>query len=215
MVHWMMTPLVLFGGTFDPVHLGHLQSALDVCEHLQLNRIDLVPNGQPPHRQATGASAQQRLEMLELAVVGYDKLVIDRREVQRQGNSYMIDTLQELRQLHGPYQAFILCMGSDAVVQLTSWCRWQELSDYTNLLILQRPGMKSSPNLELMSWQWCDDACQLRHWSAGYFSSITLGQYDIAATNIRTSIASGQTLAEHWLAPEVATYIAEHRLYKD
>ncbi len=210
-----MTPLVLFGGTFDPVHLGHLKSALDVCEHLQLSQIHLVPNGQPPHRQATGASSQQRLEMLELAVVGYDRLVIDLREVQRQGNSYMIDTLQELRQLHGPHQAFILCMGNDAVMQLTSWNRWQQLSDYTNLLILQRPGMKSSANLELMSWQRCDDPSQLMHWSAGYFSSITLGQYDIAATNIRTSIASGQSLPEHWLTPAVATYIAEHRLYKD
>lgn len=210
-----MTPLVLFGGTFDPVHLGHLKSALDVCEHLQLSQIHLVPNGQPPHRQATGASSQQRLEMLELAVVGYDRLVIDLREVQRQGNSYMIDTLQELRQLHGPHQAFILCMGNDAVMQLTSWNRWQQLSDYTNLLILQRPGMKSSANLELMNWQRCDDPSQLMHWSAGYFSSITLGQYDIAATNIRTSIASGQSLPEHWLTPAVATYIAEHRLYKD
>ncbi len=213
----MTSPVVLLGGTFDPVHHGHLQSAVDVCEYLHVNQINLLPNGEPPHR-TTGASAKQRLAMLELAVSRYDKLVIDSREIQRQGNSYMIDTLQELRQLHGSHQSIILCLGSDAFAGLAGWYRWRQLLDYAHLLILQRPGMKSTTDLALVHWHHlhrCDDARQLAHWPTGYISSITLGQYEVAASTVRTIISRGQTLAEGWLTSEVAAYVAEHRLYKD
>jgi nicotinate-nucleotide adenylyltransferase len=218
MVSWMTVPLVLFGGTFDPVHCGHLQLAIDICEYLQLNQINLVPNGQPAHRQLTGASAQQRLEMLELAVAGYNKLVIDSREIQRQGNSYMVDTLQELRQLNGPYQTIILCLGSDAFASLTGWYQWQLLLDYANLLILQRPRTKWTTNTELTDWYHlyrCDDPLQLIRWPAGYISSVMLGQYHISATSVRTSVARGQALVTGWLTPAVAKYVAEHHLYMD
>lgn len=214
-----MLPLVVLGGTFDPIHRGHLQSAMDICYRLELDSITLMPNGQPAHRQATETTPQQRLDMLQLAIADHHNLCIDHREMERQGASYTLDTLLELRQQHGDERPIIFCLGSDVFAGLPSWGQWQQLPNHAHLLILQRAKFDWPTDANLIHWynqHRCDDFRQLMRQPAGCICSVTLGQYNISATQVRNSIASGQSAtSKGWLTPAVAAYVAAHNLYTD
>jgi nicotinate-nucleotide adenylyltransferase len=134
----MKRATAVFGGTFDPVHYGHLRAAAEVSEKLDVSDFRLLPAGQPPHRNHTGAEAYHRLAMLELALAPYPDLTVDEREVRRRGPSYMVETLASIRREVGQAPV-ILCLGQDAANKLEGWHRWRELFDLAHLVVMKRP----------------------------------------------------------------------------
>ena len=135
----------VLGGTFDPVHIGHLRGALEVAEMMELDELRLTPNARPPHRDTPQVSAHDRLAMVQCAVEGVATLVVDARELQRDKPSYTIDTLELMRaELAADDQLFLL-LGWDAFCGLPTWHRWEELLQHCHILVLQRPDADSEP----------------------------------------------------------------------
>lgn len=202
----------IFGGTFDPVHYGHLRSALEAKEIFGLVEIRLILSAKPPHRQTPHASIGMRLEMLELAVKKQPGFIIDTREIARPGISYMATTLESLRQ-EFPEQPLLLFIGSDAFNQLTGWYQWQRLFDFAHIVVLTRP----SYAVEQLDDFYADRQTTYKQDLSGqlagklYFQPIT--QLDISATAIRNMIANGQN--PRFLLPDtVIAYIKQHQLYQ-
>ncbi len=207
--------LAIFGGTFDPVHFGHLRPALEVAETLNLEEMRLVPARVPPHRGDPGVSAEHRLAMLELALAGQERLVIDRRELSREGPSYTVDTLVSLRAEY-PDHALALVLGEDAFASLSRWHRWKELTELAHLVVMTRPGARRvlDAALEDLSAR-CrvPDADALRQARAGGLLVAEVTPLAISASGIRELIAAGRD--PRWLAPDaVLDYIREHGLYR-
>ena len=204
----------IFGGTFDPVHYGHLRAALESMERLQLQDFRLLPAGTPPHRASTFASADHRLAMLKLALSRYPELQVDDREVRREGSSYMVDTLGEIRREEG--EAPILMMiGQDAANVLDQWYDWQKLFDLAHLVIMRRPESKhiySGALFEQVQPRLANDPDQLRKTPAGLILPLEVTQLAISSTEIRRQIHAG--LSPRFLLPDsVIEYILEHGLY--
>ena len=175
----------IFGGTFDPVHYGHLRSALEVKEIFGLEEVRFIPSAKPPHRQTPKASAALRLAMLKLAIEDQAGFVADTREIDREGPSYMVLTLESLRR-DFPRQALLLFIGGDAFKQLTDWYQWQRLFDYAHVVILNRPGYALPPLVDFYKLRLVENKESLTRSLSGslYFQEIT--QLDISATAIRT-----------------------------
>jgi nicotinate-nucleotide adenylyltransferase len=189
----------LLGGTFNPVHIGHLRAALEVAEFMLLDELRLIPSARPPHRDTPQASAEQRLAMVELAVAGEARLTVDDRELRRDKPSYTVDTLESLRaELAAGDQLFLL-LGWDAFCGLPSWHRWQELLEHCHLLVLQRPDADSDP-LSLEG-------------PGGQISFIWQTPLAISATQIRHLLATGRS-ARYLLPDAVLAYIQAHDLYR-
>ena len=209
-------PLALLGGTFDPVHYGHLRCAEQARRELSLEYLYLLPAGQPPHRGAPRASVAQRLEMLALARAEFPRLLIDDRETRRAGPSYMVDTLQELRSMH-PDRPLLLLIGQDAANQLHSWHRWRRLFDLAHIVILTRPAahIDYEPDLaEQVALRAVNGARDLSASPAGAILQLDVEPVDVSATAIKRRIRSGKT--PRGLLPEpVLAYITENRLYLD
>jgi len=129
----------VFGGTFDPVHYGHIRPALSVKQALGLSELRFIPNRIPPHRAKPWLSAEQRLALLHTAVDGIEGVVVDERELQREGPSYMVDTLASLHDEH-PDEGLCLIIGMDAFLDIDRWYQWQRLFDYALLVVTHRPG---------------------------------------------------------------------------
>jgi len=129
----------VFGGTFDPVHYGHIRPALSVKQALGLSELRFIPNRIPPHRARPWLSAGQRLALLHTAVDGIEGVVVDERELQREGPSYMVDTLASLHDEH-PDEGLCLIIGMDAFLDIDRWHQWQRLFDYALLVVTHRPG---------------------------------------------------------------------------
>lgn len=191
----------VFGGTFDPVHYGHLRPALEVMEALALREMRLVPVGEPPHREMPIANGKQRETMLR-AAIGSDSpgLVVDNRELKRPGPSYMVDTLASMR-AELSTEPLCLVLGMDAFLQLNSWHRWQEILGLAHLVITHRPGWQFDPALESMPSEltrlWHEH--RVRHASlleqepAGKVLTLAVTQLDISATRIRDLIRAGNS----------------------
>ena len=128
-----LAPLGVFGGTFNPVHYGHLRSALELVERLQLEQLRLMPSAVPPLRELPSCAAEHRAAMVELAVAGEPRLVCDVRELRRSGKSYTIDSLTELREELGAQRSVCMIMGCDAVLDITAWYRWQDLLELAHI----------------------------------------------------------------------------------
>jgi len=211
-----MSPLVFMGGTFDPVHNGHLRTALELQQWLGVERVCLIPSGEPVHRKTPGCSAAERLAMVQLAVADEPALCADAREVEADEPSYSLLTLQSLRQSRGPACSIIMTMGMDAFQTLESWHRWQSLLDYAHILVIARPGYAVadlSPGLQVFLQQHgCCDHTALLQQPAGLVCIQELTPLGISATQIRRLIASGQS--PRYLLPEpVWHYIRQHQLY--
>jgi len=202
----------IYGGTFDPVHFGHLRTALEVKEMLQLDEVRLIPCSQPPHRDQPSTPATMRLQMLQLAIAGQTGLQVDDRELSRPGYSYMVDTLRSLRQeLAG--RTLLLLMGVDAFNGLTSWHRWQQLFDYAHIMVMTRPGYPLPELDSFMMARQIQSIEPLRRQSAGYLYFQPVIQLDISASKIRHQIA--QQLSVDFLLPEpVIQFIKQHNLYQ-
>ncbi len=204
----------IFGGTFDPVHYGHLRAALEAMERLHLQDFRLLPAGTPPHRANTFASADHRLAMLKLALSRYPELQVDDREVRREGSSYMVDTLSEIRREEG--EAPILMMiGQDAANVLDQWYDWHKLFDLAHLVIMRRPESKhiySGALFGQVQPRLVNDPDQLLESPAGLILPLEVTQLAISSTEIRRQIHAG--LSPRFLLPDsVIEYILEHGLY--
>ncbi|WP_411726836.1 nicotinate-nucleotide adenylyltransferase [Methyloglobulus sp.] len=202
----------IFGGTFDPVHYGHLRSALEVKEIFGLDEVRLIPSSQPPHRNLPHAPAKLRVQMLKLAIENQPGLIIDTREIDRVGTSYMVITLESLRQ-EFPDQPLLLFIGSDAFNQLTCWYQWQRLLDFVHIIVLTRPGFTVRQLDDFFAARQIANKQDLSEQLAGklYFQPIT--QLDISATAIRNMIANERNPG--FLLPDaVIAYIKQHQLYQ-
>jgi nicotinate-nucleotide adenylyltransferase len=209
-------PIGVFGGTFNPVHYGHLRSALELVELLGLAQLRLMPCAVPPHREAPSCSAQHRAAMVELAVSGESSLVCDARELQRAGKSFTIDSLVELRDELGSERGLCLVMGCDAVLDITSWHRWEELLAWAHIVVMARPGWHLPAVGEVADWMAAHalgDAGQLRERPAGGVLVVELRPLEISYTEIRELLGVGRSI--RYLLPEpVLDYIEAHGLYR-
>ena len=134
----MSGSLAVYGGTFDPVHYGHLRSAIEIRQALRVDTMCLVPSYLPPHRQQPDSTPEQRLEMLRLAIDGHAELRIDNREIKRKGPSFMVETLESIRQDVGPDASLSLVLGSDAFAIFSEWRRWEDITEIAHLVVLER-----------------------------------------------------------------------------
>jgi nicotinate-nucleotide adenylyltransferase len=205
----------VFGGTFNPVHYGHLRSALELVERLQLEQLRLMPSASPPHRDAPECSAERRVAMVELAVSGESRLVCDAREMQRPGKSYTIDSLIELRGELGAQQGLCMVLGCDAVQEIATWHRWQELLDWAHIVIIARPGWQLPRAGELAQWlkaHQLESPELLRQRPCGGIVIEELRPLAISSTEIRDLLASGRS-ARYLMPQSVLDYIQTHTLY--
>lgn len=206
----------LFGGTFDPVHFGHLRAAIEVREKLQPEDFRLLPAGTPAHRSHTFASAQHRLAMLELALPDSADLTVDDREVKRDGFSYMVDTLGEVRK-EEPDANLLLMIGQDAANRLDEWHEWRRLFDLAHLVIMRRPHSRygySGALSEELEPRLIKRVKDLSMQQAGLVLPVEITQLAISSTDIRRRISHG--LSTRFLLPDpVIGYIQTHGLYQN
>lgn len=208
-------PVAVLGGTFDPVHFGHLRVGWEVAEHLDCE-VHMMPSSTPPHRPQPGASAEHRAAMLSLALKGQKRLVLDRRELDRPGYSYSVDTLHEMRQELGPDRSLIFVMGADAFRALPQWHRWRELTDLAHLVAMTRPRQrldKLDPALhEAMTGRWTGLVERMRDEPAGRVMVLRVTPLAISSSLIRGSLAAGRS--PRFLSPQpVLDYARSHGLY--
>ena len=201
----------IYGGTFNPVHYGHLRTALEVSEIFELHELRLVPCAQPVHRSEPEVSAADRLQMLEMAISDYPSLSCDTRELERAGPSYMVDTLATIR-AEIAESPLLLFIGTDAFNGLTDWYRWQALFEYAHIVVMTRPGYKPDMQLDFFVDKQVNDRQSLKSCPGGkiYFQRVT--QLDISASFIRQTIAAKKNIS--FLLPEsVIEYIRAKQLY--
>ncbi len=204
----------VFGGTFDPIHYGHLRSALDVQQALGLRQVRFIPSFIPPHRAKPGASALQRLDMLQLAIVDQPGFVVDTRELDRGGPSYMVDTLASLRDELGD-EPIALILGQDAFAKLDRWHQWRRINELAHVVVVSRPGgtlPQTGPLAELLAQRRCDQLALLQEHSAAKLWVQEVTSLDISATKIR---ALAKQSGFRFLTPEpVREYIEAQGLYR-
>ncbi|TCD22792.1 nicotinate-nucleotide adenylyltransferase [Pseudomonas sp. IC_126] len=205
----------VLGGTFDPVHIGHLRGAVEVAEALGLDEVRLVPNFRPPHRETPNSSAQDRLAMVRLAARELPLLKVDSRELERDKPSYTLDTLESLREEMEADDQLFLIMGWDAFCGLPSWHRWDELLDHCHVLVMQRPDADSeAPEAlrDLLAARNVNDPLALAG-SSGQIAFVWQAPLGVSATRIRQFLASGRSV--RFLVPDaVLAYINAHGLYR-
>jgi len=212
-----MPPIGVFGGTFDPIHFGHLRLAEEMADALGLNRVLIIPAGQPPHRGAPRTAATHRLDMVRRAIVGNPRFVADAREVQRPQPSYTVDTLTALRAELGGAQPLWLLLGADAFLDLPSWHEWRRLFELANIAVAERPGarlMQSDAIMEPLKSEMSQRQVTVGT-PTGPAGSVLLRAtppLDISATAIRDILAR-QGSARYLLPDAVLDYIHEHQLY--
>ncbi len=188
------TAIGILGGTFDPVHHGHLRLALELHELLRLSEVRLIPLANPPHRQQPSSSAEARLEMLQAAVKNEPALRIDRREIDRGGNSYTVDTLTSLR-TEMPGAPICLILGMDAFAGLPGWKRWEDLCTLAHLVVAHRPGVSPPGDLRiqgLLAERLIDTPEALHQSPTGYIYLASLPLLDISSSRIRAYLAQGR-----------------------
>lgn len=216
----MSAPVALLGGTFDPVHLGHLHLAEDVRRALHLPQVRLVPAGDPPHRGGPRASAADRLAMLRLAVRDFPGLAVDPREIERGGKSYTVLTLEELR-AEDPRRPVLLLLGADAFHGLPTWHRWEDVFRLAHLVVAARPGVDLESDMpDTLAAQWrarrVGDPAPLFATPAGAIYVQPVVPHPMSATAIRMQLARGEpgrADVVQLLPPAVLAYIDRHHLY--
>jgi len=207
----------VLGGTFDPIHFGHLRTALDVTESLNLEQLRFIPCGEPPHRELPHASATQRLAMVKMAIADESRFFADEREIKRGGPSYMVETLESLRGELGEMQSLGLIVGLDAFAALDGWHRWQDLIGLAHLIVMTRPGWSmddiKSPALQgLVSEHRSNDpeGCNKQATGCVIFSPVT--ELNISSTGIRRQLQSGEDV-RYLLPDSVLELIQQQHIY--
>ena len=198
----MVTSIGVYGGSFDPVHFGHLRTALEVRSQLGLDELRFIPTGDPPHKAGPKALAFERIKMLELAIAGNPGFVIDPREIERQTTSYTIDTLLELQSEY-PDALLTMVIGTDQFSVFDTWHRWQDLLKLAHLAVMERPG---EPLSEFAK-------SQLSGENAARITLCPVTQLDISSTGIRNALQQG-TDVQFLLPYAVRQYMNEKSLYQ-
>ena len=197
----------IYGGSFDPVHLGHLKTATSLKTELKLDHLFLLPCCEPVHKDGLQYSTNDRLKMLNLALENFSSLEIDSREIHRGGGSYMIDTLRELKQIYRDV-SICLIIGMDSYLKIKTWKEWQEYSKLVHLIVLKRHGFDLTDS-SLDSFHNIKEASQLKFELNGllYFSNCP--KINISSSDIRTRIAAKQNL-DDLLPQSVISYLGLH-----
>jgi len=207
---------VLYGGTFDPVHYGHLAIARAARDALDCD-IHMMPAADPPHRAPPGANAEARVAMLQLAIADEPWLLLDRRELERGGRSWSIDTVRGLRAQLGDDAPIALLVGADSFIGLPTWKAWRSLLDATHFIVAERPGNPLDDALpaelaEAMAGRWTDSVDELGQSPSGRVLRLRQPLHAHSATDLRRRIASGLPW-RHLLPPRVADYVVANDLY--
>ena len=199
------------GGTFDPIHFGHLRPALEVMNALSLDEVRFVPAYQPVHRDSPSATAQQRCEMVQLAIQNQPNFVLDTVEVNRGGPSYMVDTLAELKQQNKD-AGLVLMMGTDAFAKFDGWHDWQRILTLANIVVTHRPGEPVPREGEMgriFDQHWVPHlTCE-----SGQIVDQPITQLDLSATALRSYLQNGDSV-DYLMPAVVADYIKQHQLYQ-
>ena len=208
---------LIYGGTFDPIHVGHLALACQTARLLATD-VHLLPSADPPHREPPGARAEDRAAMVALAIAEQPALHLDRRELDRPGPSYMVDTLISYRDQWGADQPLALLLGADAFAGLPGWSRWRHLFDLAHLVIAPRPAwpLDRLPDVlrDACAGRWLATVEGLQTRPAGGLFRLPLTvEYLESATEVRRRIAEGGDWRALVPIP-VADYIDRHRLYR-
>lgn len=191
----------IYGGSFDPVHLGHLRSGLEVSAQHRLDELRLLPSGNPPHRARAQVTNMQRLQMLQYALADTEGIVIDDRELERESTSYTIDTLEAI-QAENPRAELTLIIGMDQFSAFDTWHRWQELLQRVELVVMERPGEAMSGSARQLM------ASPLKE----RISVVAVTQMDISSSRIRKDLQAGLDI--RFLVPHaVRDYILSQQLY--
>lgn len=211
-----MNPIGVFGGTFDPIHYGHLRTAFELLNSLGLSEVRFIPCGTPPHRVTPQADAATRLAMVKAATDGQPGFNVDDREMRREGPSYSVDTLLSLRSEH-PHRSLCLIIGMDAFLGLPRWHHWREIMQLAHVVVAHRPGWRSpdmGPLGELLVESGTANIHDLHEYRAGRIYVHAVTQLEIASTALREIVSDGGD--PRYLMPEaVRKIILESGCYTD
>ncbi len=211
-----LTALGLLGGSFSPVHNGHLRGAIEALTLLGIEQLALIPAPEPPLKELPSVSIAHRVAMLRLAIKDLPGLSLDIRELDRNGPNYTVDTLMELRAQYGPDISLIFIMGADSLENLPRWSRWEQLLEFANIAVLTRPGVAVTCSEPVAGWlkEHRCGAKMLRGQAAGGIALLRQTSLDISSTAIRADIHTGRSV--RFLLPDaVIEYIAQHDLYRE
>lgn len=213
----LLKPVGVYGGTFDPIHYGHLRPNLELCECFNMQEVRFIPAFLPPHREQPATSAKLRREMTALAIESESRFVLDERELERGGPSYMVDTLKSLR-TDFPQNPLCLLLGMDAFLGINHWYHWQKLLDYAHIIVSQRPDTDFG-----QQDKWPKEIVQLYRSHKGSREQVQMElqgrirlepvtQLAISATDIRNRLKNHQSV--RYLMPDsVINLIEYHHLY--
>jgi len=213
-----MEPLGLMGGTFDPVHYGHLRLGEEALETLALGMVQWIPSGQPGHREAPAASALHRVEMLRLAIADEPRFRLDIAETRTVDPTFTVNMLKRLRAELGAERPLVMILGMDSFLSLASWRSWTDLFAMTHFAVGERPGFELSTQtmvqgLALEYARRSADADAVRASPGGAIVTFPMTALDISATDLRERLARGAS-ARYLLPESVLAYIRAHRLYR-
>ena len=200
----------IHGGTFDPIHFGHLRSALEVKESLGLDEVLFIPSFQPVHRDIPSVSAKQRCEMVSLAIQGQAGFKLDKTELNRAGNSFMVDTLTQLKLQH-PQDILVLIMGTDAFASFSSWRQPAKILELVNIVVMNRPGDKIPMQGESFKL-WQQHQAKKLNLAKGQIVEQKISQLDISSTHIKQQIQLNKSI-NYLLPTTVINYIKKEKLY--
>jgi len=202
----------IIGGTFDPIHFGHLRPALEIAEQLSLKEVRFIPSARPPHRWQPVASADDRLAMVKLAIEDTKGFTVDDREYKREGASYTVDTLKSIRKEIGNDKPICMIIGLDAFQSFMQWRDWRGILELTHLVVSSRPGYEKILTEDWMKERLTETVDDLAMNPAGklFFASVT--QLDISATYIRKQLFNGNS-SRYLTNTNVNDYILQNKLY--
>ena len=205
----------VMGGSFNPVHYGHLRVARDVKQRLCLDQMFLMPAAQSPLKAQHSVSASHRLAMLNIALQAFPELELDCREIDRAGPSFTVDSLSELREEFGSEASLYFVIGDDCLSTLHRWRQWRDLTTFANLIVTKRPGQFPLPAEEVA--EWCRetevDLDKINVMACGGLAHVECSLVDISSTELREGLNSNRGL-EQVISDSVIEYINHHQLYR-
>lgn len=218
-----MRTIGLLGGTFNPIHFGHLRMAQELADALSLDEVRFTPAANPPHKPMPSVTAAHRATMVRLGIANNPLFKFDGRELQRTGASYTVDTLQSLREELATETSLVLLMGSDAFTKLNTWHRWEELIKLCHIALVQRPFTPSKNKVSekqplpkiletFLHDNYTENADDLHESAAGFITMQTITALDISSTALRHTLQQKQS-ARYLIPDEVIDYIHTHQLY--
>jgi len=216
-----MVSIGILGGTFNPIHFGHLRIAEELTENLQLDQVRFIPSANPPHKPSPKVSASKRAQMVALAIQDNPKFILDEIELKRHGASYTIDTLTSLRESMGQATSLQLIMGSDAFMQFDTWHRWQDILHYCHVVLIQRPATSSTQNpalsnvlAQLLNDHYSEEPATLQETPNGFIHMQSVTALSISSTDIRQRLKQNQSI-RYLTSNSVIDYIQGHSLYTE